>query len=169
MGKPVVLIVEDDEASRELLATFLEDEGYPVMLAKDGLDALRKVNSGVGIVVSDLEMPRMDGLRLAHWLRQRADTADIPIVFLTGVEPDWLLLKASEDAGAMEVISKPVPFARLRATLEALGEMKENARRSGLSLRTEYELGLHRGAGRQETREAELERDLREAISANAQ
>jgi CheY-like chemotaxis protein len=66
-----LLVVDDDPEIRTLLRQALEDEGHHVHVAKDGLDALEQLNSGIPrLILLDLEMPRMDGPTLAARLQQ---------------------------------------------------------------------------------------------------
>ncbi len=79
-----VLVVEDDEISRHLLRRNLEKEGYPVMLATNGRDALELIRLRLpSVILLDLLMPEMDGFAFAQAVRERKDMRDVPIVVLT--------------------------------------------------------------------------------------
>jgi len=81
---PTVLVVEDEPVIRELMAILLEDEGYAVQQAVDGLQALEMLEQhGVDLVLSDVKMPRLDGASLVQCLRSRGDT--IPVVLMSAV------------------------------------------------------------------------------------
>ena len=97
---PTVLIVEDEPVIRELMAILLEDEGYAVHLAVDGLEALETIERhAVDLVLSDVKMPRLDGASLAHRLRARADP--IPVVLMSAVY-------AEVDLPGVRFLRKPV-------------------------------------------------------------
>jgi two-component system chemotaxis sensor kinase CheA len=82
-----LLVVEDSITSRSLLKTLLESAGYDVTTAVDGLDGLRTARSGkFDLVVSDVEMPRMDGFELTSRLRQDKTLSGLPVVLVTGLE-----------------------------------------------------------------------------------
>lgn len=78
------LVVEDSISSRKALAQFLQDLGFVVRTAKDGVEALNQIqNRTPSLVITDLEMPRMNGLELCDHLRTNKETTQIPIVMLT--------------------------------------------------------------------------------------
>ncbi len=101
MGK--ILIVEDDLITRRNLSVLLSDEGYDVDQAGDGVQAL-EILAGrpVDLVLSDIVMPRMDGLKLLQQLQAMAP--QIPVVIMTSYVSDSL---SSVPAGAAEFIRKP--------------------------------------------------------------
>ena len=81
---PLVLVVDDSLTVRRVTQRLLTRDGYRVTLAKDGLDALEKMTDELPLVIlSDIEMPRMDGFDLARNLRGDARWRDIPIVMIT--------------------------------------------------------------------------------------
>jgi two-component system chemotaxis sensor kinase CheA len=87
-----VLLAEDSDFFRSQIRRFLEEDGYPVLAAADGeaawellLSNLAKVGEKVGAVVTDIEMPRLDGLGLARRIRADRRTAHLPIIALTSL------------------------------------------------------------------------------------
>lgn len=81
---PLVLVVDDSLTVRRVTQRLLVREGYRVILAKDGLDALEKLTDELPVVVlSDIEMPRMNGFDLVRNLRANAAWAHLPIVMIT--------------------------------------------------------------------------------------
>ena len=81
---PTVLVVEDEPVIRELMAILLEEEGYVVRQAVDGLQALEVLERhGVDLVLSNVKMPRLDGASLVQRLRARGDP--IPVVLMSAV------------------------------------------------------------------------------------
>src|SRR5260370_12011813 len=79
-----ILIVDDDRDARELFSIVLEDAGATVAIAEDGESGLRAaLEWSPDLVVTDIAMPRMDGIHMIHQLRQRETTKRIPIVAVT--------------------------------------------------------------------------------------
>lgn len=92
-----ILVVDDTEFFRELVRGYLEEEGYQAITAADGAAALRQLESGTfDLVVSDIEMPVMDGWTLATTVRQRPDTARLPLLALTTLGSDADRTRARE-------------------------------------------------------------------------
>ncbi len=82
-----ILVADDSITSRSLLKNILETNGYRVESAVDGIDAFTKLRSGdFGLVVSDVEMPRMDGFDLTKKIRAEKKLAEIPVVLVTALE-----------------------------------------------------------------------------------
>jgi two-component system, chemotaxis family, sensor kinase CheA len=84
-GPPKVLVVEDSFTVRELQRSILEAAGYPVATARDGQDALAALDRepDVALVVTDIEMPEMDGLELTRAIRADPDRSSLPVVVVT--------------------------------------------------------------------------------------
>ncbi len=114
-----VLIVEDSPVYRRLLARMLAQWGYTVSEAENGVAALDILaNQPVSLVISDWEMPEMDGLSLCREIRSRQFGHYVYVILLTAREaPDDLTL--GFDAGADDFLSKPVEQSELRARLHA--------------------------------------------------
>ena len=87
--KRTILLVEDSLTTRELEKNVLEAHGYVVETAVDGLEALEKVaRGGFDLVISDVQMPRMDGLEFCRAMRQLEGCEDLPLIFLTTLESE---------------------------------------------------------------------------------
>jgi chemosensory pili system protein ChpA (sensor histidine kinase/response regulator) len=81
---PLVLVVDDSLTVRRVTQRLLQREGYRVVVAKDGLDALDKLADELPVVVlSDIEMPRMDGFDLVRNLRADSRLAALPVIMIT--------------------------------------------------------------------------------------
>ena len=81
---PLVLVVDDSLTVRRVTQRLLTREGYRVTLAKDGLDALDKLGEELPtVVLSDIEMPRMDGFDLVRNMRSDARLASLPVIMIT--------------------------------------------------------------------------------------
>ena len=89
---PKILVVEDSFTVRELQRSILEAAGYPVVTARDGRDALAALDrdAGIALVVTDLEMPELDGIGLTRAIRADAARSSLPVVIVTshGSEDD---------------------------------------------------------------------------------
>jgi CheY-like chemotaxis protein len=102
-----VLIVDDDPDARELFSMVLEQAGAEVTRAGDGLSALKVASERQpDLVITDIEMPRMDGVELTRQLRNRSATKAIPIVVVTGTPIDDLSGHARA-VGYSTVVPKP--------------------------------------------------------------
>jgi len=104
--KPTVLVVEDSVGVRELQRVILEGAGYDVVTAVDGTDgASRLAQDPVDLVLSDVEMPGMDGFTLTRTIRRTRGWEDVPVVIMTsrGSETDQ---RAGLDAGASAYLLK---------------------------------------------------------------
>ena len=79
------MVVDDDPEIRSSLGELLEDEGYEVVAACDGLEALRMLRNGdkPSVILLDLMMPNMDGWETARELRADPELAEIPIIVIT--------------------------------------------------------------------------------------
>jgi two-component system cell cycle sensor histidine kinase/response regulator CckA len=84
--RPVVILVEDEHDVRDLVARMLSDHGWTVYDASSGVDALRlfEAHRDVDLLVTDLHMPGLDGLKLAEILRRQRP--DLKILYITGYE-----------------------------------------------------------------------------------
>lgn len=112
-----ILLVEDYEDTRQLMAVMLSFCGYQVVEAKDGYEAVEKaLTERPDLILMDIGMPILDGLRATHAIRQHAELADIPIVALTAYG-DFYQEKAIA-AGCNEVIQKPLDFEHLPTLVE---------------------------------------------------
>ena len=86
---PVVMVVDDSLTVRKITGRLLAREGYQVVTAKDGVDALQQLQDvRPAVMLLDVEMPRMDGFELTRNLRVNADTRDIPIIMITSRTAD---------------------------------------------------------------------------------
>ena len=106
-GAHRVLVVDDDDVIRQLITVNLELEGFDVVTAVDGQDALDKVkDAGVSVVTLDVMMPRVDGWEAAARLRNDPDTAHIKVVLLSAraQEAD---LQRGEKIGVDAYLTKP--------------------------------------------------------------
>lgn len=113
-----VLVVDDDEGLQESLCMLMESEGYNVAVARDGLDALEKLQSvRPAIILLDVMMPRMDGLQFAQEVRERALLPGVPIVLLSA---NGHVRDDAARVGAQAWLPKPFGILELIETVERL-------------------------------------------------
>ena len=106
-----ILLVDDDEALRVTLRSCLEAVGYQCQEAKDGQEAREWLQGGhvVDVIVTDHQMPRVNGLELIKGLKRQVNTESIPIIFYSGQLSQELNVQAIQ-AGSHAVIEKPFPL-----------------------------------------------------------
>ena len=116
--RQVALVVDDDARSRELLQQLLTLDGYEVRAVGGGQAALALLKNEIpDVAVIDLRMPGMDGLELCRKIRRLAPRGnDLPVLMLTGMDDDETR-QAAIEAGAHEVLAKPVMRAVLQERL----------------------------------------------------
>ncbi len=114
-----VLVVDDDDATRGLVAFALRRAGFEVLEAKNGQAALDVVRTEtVGLVVLDIGMPGMSGTDVVQALRSRSETATLPILLITGSGDEDSVIRGL-DAGADDFLPKPVRLDELVARVNA--------------------------------------------------
>lgn len=105
--KLTVLLVEDDAAVRRYLEVILRRAGYEVLTAGNGLEAIKAALSAkLDAVVTDALMPHLSGHELCRYLRARPELSRLPIILLSGLEPNAAAPERSEHADAH--LTKPV-------------------------------------------------------------
>ena len=116
-----VLIADDDASIRGLLATILGTSECSVDLVSNGQEAIRAFEDcEYDLVITDLEMPRVDGKRLTQSIRQH--NTSVPVVMITGcANPDAMKTELKE-VGVSKVISKPFQVAEILALKSLLAE-----------------------------------------------
>ena len=116
-----VLIVEDAISTRKSLAQFMSDLGFEVKTAKDGVEAIHHMQKQLpAMVITDLEMPRMNGLELSDHLRTNKETANLPIIMITSRSTDKHK-KEAERIGVTAYITKPFDEDQLLSLINSLG------------------------------------------------
>ena len=139
---PRILLVDDDRDLLVPLADQLRHDGFEVTTARDGDEALRRLDtSWPDLLIIDLLMPRMDGLTLAREVKARAD---LPIIVLSAIDAgdnkaDLL------DEFAEDYVTKPYHYSELRARVQrVLRRVGDRVPRKGLDLGPDLSLELHR-------------------------
>ena len=116
-SSPTILLVDDEDAVRKVLAFPLERDGYQVVQAADGEEALEKFGAQpVDLVVLDIMLPRLDGLEVCKRLRAKST---VPIIMLTARD-DELDKVIGLELGADDYITKPFSIREFRSRVRAL-------------------------------------------------
>jgi len=118
---PKVLVVEDNEANRDMLARRLERRGFDVVFAVDGAEGVAKSKSDApDIVLMDMSLPVMNGWEATRAIKADAATRHIPVIALTAHSMAGDREKAME-AGCDDYDTKPVDLPRLLGKMAAFG------------------------------------------------
>jgi adenylate cyclase len=124
-----ILIVDDEAGAREVLRQMLEPEGYEVILAESGEQAIALATTlKIEAFLLDIEMPRMNGIDLCRALRGMEQYEAVPIIFLTGVSDDAVLEEAFASGGD-DFLNKPFTPARARVRVRSHLQRVENLHR----------------------------------------
>jgi len=122
-----VLVVDDDSSARKLMSILLKAEGYHVMLAESGKQALEMVAaSPPDLILLDLLMPDMNGFEVAEKLKAHAPAQQIPIIVLTAMTDRNTRLRALQ-LGADEFLAKPIDRAELAVRARNMLRIKDYA------------------------------------------
>jgi two-component system chemotaxis response regulator CheY len=116
-----ILIVDDSKTVRNLVAFIMKKEGFKVITAEDGLDGLEKLYSAdkIDLIISDINMPRMDGFTFIKSVREQDAYRDMPIVVLSteGQEKD---IQAGLSIGANMYMVKPAQPEKMLKNVKML-------------------------------------------------
>lgn len=128
MNKPLILVVEDDNAIKNLITTTLEAHNYKYQVSKTGNSAILEVISNKpDVIFLDLGLPDIDGIEIINKIRS---WSNVPIIVISARSEDKDKIEAL-DAGADDYLTKPFSvdelLARLRVTLRRLNNIKSNA------------------------------------------
>lgn len=105
---PRVVVADDSLSVRRALEQLMQDAGYEVAAARDGMEALQMIAERTPVaVLLDLEMPRMNGLEVCRFLRSQAETRDVPVLMITSRTSDKYRLMA-EESGVTRLLGKPL-------------------------------------------------------------
>jgi two-component system chemotaxis response regulator CheY len=113
----IILTVDDSASVRQMVKFTLSDAGYTVVEAIDGQDALAKLASPVNLVITDLNMPNLDGIGLIRGVRANAALKGIPILMLT-TESQESRKREGKAAGATGWIVKPFTPQQILAVVK---------------------------------------------------
>ena len=126
---PIVLLVEDDLDGRRMYADWLSEAGFRVDQAHNGLQALeRAFDSRPDVVVTDLNIPGIDGFELTRRLKRDARTRDVPVLAVTGYAAFASDPERARRAGCDAVLSKPCSPEDLESAIRGL--IRERSRQA---------------------------------------
>ena len=139
---PRILLVDDDPDLLILLAYQLRADGFDVVTARDGVEALNRLRtSWPDLLIIDMMMPRMDGLSLAREIKSRAD---LPIIVLSAIDAGDSKADLLEEV-AEDYVTKPYHYPELRARINRiLRRLGDKVPRQSLALGPSLTLDLHR-------------------------
>jgi CheY-like chemotaxis protein len=113
---PTVLVADDNDDTRQMFQSLLAAKGYRVIEASDGEQAVEITqHENPGLVLLDLELPRLNGLNVIHRLRKDLGLIEVPLVVITGYDNHFDTAVA---AGCDDYLVKPIDFDRLDAILD---------------------------------------------------
>lgn len=119
-----VLVVDDNESMREVLATILSMREHRCESAENGIEAMEKVmQDRFDAVITDADMPELDGIALTKELTQHFP--NLPVMIMTG-QPDDSLEETAIPAGAREVLKKPFEISELTVRLHRMLHVQES-------------------------------------------
>jgi DNA-binding response OmpR family regulator len=106
-----ILVADDEQEIRHLLDHFLRGQGYEVVLAADGNQALKlATEESPQLIVLDIKMPGLDGLEVCKRLKEKEQTKLIPVIVITGFEDNKI---EALDIGADDFVNKPFDMAEI--------------------------------------------------------
>lgn len=121
--RKTVLIVDDSETVRDLLSAILKGKSFEVIEAVNGNDALRKLNGHKpDMVITDIDMPDLNGVDLIKNLKSKRDCRDIPIIVLSSLSPRLAGVEEKE-LGIVEWIEKPFSPRHLLSVISRISEL----------------------------------------------
>ena len=125
--KSRILFVDDEIDITEFLCYNFNKKGFDVKKANDAFQALDLLEEWIpDILVSDILMPKMDGIALCHQIKSKENLKKIPVVFLSAISDDYKVLSAMS-SGADHFISKPVKIDLLLSVITKILENKSAA------------------------------------------
>lgn len=136
--KTKILLVDDERDIVEFLQYNLEKEGFDVIQAYDGNEALDKINQKPDLVILDIMMPKLNGFEVYQKIRENNSYKDIPIIFLTAKSGEIDEIKGLE-LGASDYIQKPISPKKL------IARVKSNLRKSDSAIRRNQPITIKTG------------------------
>lgn len=113
MGKKRIMVVEDSQVVHQMVKEALEAKGYEVFVVTNGFEALRDLEEiQPDLIVTDIMMPKLDGLRLCEAIQNRMETKNIPFIFVSS-KFDERTVQRGRAIGARYFIAKPFELETL--------------------------------------------------------
>ena len=112
-----ILVADDEEEIRNLLDHFLKGQGYEVILASDGNEALKLASEkNPQVIILDIKMPGLDGLEVCKRLKEKEQTKLIPVIVITGFEDNKM---EALNIGADDFVNKPFDMAEISSRVKS--------------------------------------------------
>ena len=117
-----ILLVDDDEDQRRTMCKFLVDRGHTVQDVSNGIRALLYLDDRVDVIISDIQMPGLDGIEMLRTIRERY--LDLPVILMTGHGTLDTAIAALRNR-AFDYLSKPVALDELLACIRRIEENRK--------------------------------------------
>lgn len=139
---PSILAVDDTETNLQLISRLLKSKGYPVVVARSGIEALNAVQIELpSIILLDIQMPEMNGYEVCEQLKADSTTANIPVIFISASSNTEDKVNAFK-AGGVDYMTKPVKseevLARVTTHLK-LSELQHELQQANQALASQLE------------------------------
>ncbi|GLI52498.1 response regulator [Thermodesulfovibrio yellowstonii] len=115
-----VLVVDDDKTTRKMISLILKSKGYEVVTAENGIEALQKLGlERINLILTDMNMPYMDGIEFIKQVRANPDMSNIPIVMIT-TEADEDEKRRAFEAGVDDYLVKPTNAEQISESMKKI-------------------------------------------------
>lgn len=115
-----ILVADDEPLLRRMYESYLSTEGYEVVAASDGEEAIRRARSdGPDLVITDVKMPRTDGYEVCRALKEDKETRHVPVVIVSALGGEFDVNRGFQ-AGANEYLTKPLDLEELRERIDSI-------------------------------------------------
>jgi two-component system, sensor histidine kinase and response regulator len=147
-----ILVVDDNQENLKVISSFLKEKSYRIALATDGESAFKVLESNnIDLVLLDVMMPGLDGFEVCRILKEKPETKDIPVIFLTARNETEDIVKGFQ-SGGVDYITKPFRKEELFARVNSHIQLKlvrdylvkcelDTKKSRDFFMRTLYELG----------------------------
>lgn len=115
-----ILVVDDSTNIRRMIVAALEKSGYEVSSFENGFEVIKNIDSiKPDLIIADIMMPKLDGLKMLMALKNRPETKDIPLIFLTA-KSDVKSVAEGINLGAKSYLTKPIVLEELLSKVKAI-------------------------------------------------
>jgi len=123
MAKYTILVADDEEGVRELFKEIALDEGFNVLLAKDGIEAVQKARNHIpDVIILDIRMPDMDGMEAFRRIKE--SLMNVPVIFITAFGTSDLAIEAMKN-GAYNYLTKPFDIDEIRIVIRRALQLRQ--------------------------------------------
>lgn len=130
-GKSLILVVDDSADNVAMLSLALQQQGYRVVTATDGEDAISVAFYTLpNLILMDISMPRLDGLGATRKIREHEALRDVPVIAVTAFGTEGFQ-RAAYDAGVSGYLTKPIDFVRMHQLVSRLLDPKNSGKLTG--------------------------------------